>query len=379
MKFSYFSILLFSYSLNILSLLSQVYNQRNNKSTIPLNTTKIPTNRSLCEYELYAPSNYDSDPEMKRVMQQFVDRTTQRFHEYDQRMKTTRQKCKEQCDKEIQKIILKDKLEKELMDKFATLQTDIQSDAIPICICEKTMADKTEKFCLNCGVNVGGGVTLSSGVLGGIGAVAVNAWKDAALEAAIDFATKAGAAMGKAAGDAAGATEVIKLMKTTFYINELNGKLLESVFTAQNYTNFPNLPHVIYKQYKTTCDLFAINTSSDPICKISKTFNFIAESGQAPVSEEAVIEAKVTEIFTKATDVAATETTNVTTTQTTILETAKKGAIETTCMGYHTTIIVSIIAILVIVLVMVIIYLILRYRRKKKMKKKLHYIKLLKE
>nr|SPJ13241.1 rifin PIR protein,putative [Plasmodium sp. DRC-Itaito] len=48
-------------------------------------------------------------------------------------MKNTRQKCKDKCDKYIQKIILKDKLEKELMDIFTTLQTDIQNEAIPTC------------------------------------------------------------------------------------------------------------------------------------------------------------------------------------------------------------------------------------------------------
>ncbi|EWC87688.1 hypothetical protein PFNF54_03536 [Plasmodium falciparum NF54] len=76
-------------------------------------------------------------------MQKFHDRTTQRFQEYDERLQEKRQICKDKCDKEIQKIILKDKLEKELMDKFSTLDTDIQSDAIPTCICEKSLADKT--------------------------------------------------------------------------------------------------------------------------------------------------------------------------------------------------------------------------------------------
>ncbi|KNG75513.1 rifin [Plasmodium falciparum IGH-CR14] len=371
MKVHYINILLFALPLNIL-----VGSPHKNPSITP----NHPSNtRLLCDCELYAPSNYDNDPEMKEVMEIFDRQTSERFHEYDERMKTTRQKCKDKCDEAIQKIILKDKMEKQMAQQLTTLETKIDTNDIPTCICEKSLTEKAEKVCLKCTQNLGGIVAPSSGVLGGIAELGLNAWKTTEITAAIAAAKQAGAAMGKAAGDAAGATEVIKLMKTTFYINELNGKLLESVFTAQNYTNFPNLPHVIYKQYKTTCDLFAINTSSDPICKIAGPFKFIAEPGQEKVSEVAVIEAKVTEIFTKATDVAATETTNVTTTQTTILETAKKGAIETTCMGYHTTIIVSIIAILVIVLVMVIIYLILRYRRKKKMKKKLHYIKLLKE
>ncbi|ETW32016.1 hypothetical protein PFFCH_00542 [Plasmodium falciparum FCH/4] len=44
---------------------------------------------------------------MKEVIDNFNKQTQQRFHEYDERMKTTRQKCKDKCDKEIQKIILK--------------------------------------------------------------------------------------------------------------------------------------------------------------------------------------------------------------------------------------------------------------------------------
>ncbi|ETW33052.1 hypothetical protein PFTANZ_06230, partial [Plasmodium falciparum Tanzania (2000708)] len=133
-------------------------------------------------------------------MQQFEVRTSQRFHEYDERMKTTRQKCKEQCDEDIQKIILKDKIEKELMDKFATLHTDIQNDAIPTCICERSMADKMEKTCLKCTQNLGGIVAPSLGVLGGIAEGALYAWKPTALKAAIEAAIAKSAAEISAAG-----------------------------------------------------------------------------------------------------------------------------------------------------------------------------------
>ncbi|ETW15688.1 hypothetical protein PFFVO_05468 [Plasmodium falciparum Vietnam Oak-Knoll (FVO)] len=121
---------------------------------------------------------------MKEVMQQFEVRTSQRFEEYDERMKTTRQKCKDKCDKEIQKIVLKDKIDKELTEKFATLQTDIQSDAIPTCVCEKSIADKVEKGCLKCAQNLGGIVVPSSGVLGGIAELAISVWEPAAITAA---------------------------------------------------------------------------------------------------------------------------------------------------------------------------------------------------
>ncbi|CDO61956.1 rifin, partial [Plasmodium reichenowi] len=130
MKVHCINILFFALPLNIL-----VNDQSNYK--IPKRTSNsqlTKSHRYLCECELYAAANYDNDPQMKRVMQQFGDRTTQRFKEYEERMKTARQKCKEKCDKEIQKIILKDKLEKELTEKLFTLQTDISTDDIPTCV-----------------------------------------------------------------------------------------------------------------------------------------------------------------------------------------------------------------------------------------------------
>ncbi|KOB89408.1 hypothetical protein PFDG_04957, partial [Plasmodium falciparum Dd2] len=188
MKIHYTNILLFPLKLNIL------VNTHKKPHTTARHTQKIPTTRSLSECEFYAPVNYYSDPQMKKIMENFNKQTQQRFHEYDERMKTTRQKCKEQCEKDIQKIILKDKLEKELTQKFATLQTDIQNDAIPTCICEKSIADKIEKGCLKCGGVFGGGIAPSIGTLGGIGQVALSAWKTEAIAAATAAAEKAGAA-----------------------------------------------------------------------------------------------------------------------------------------------------------------------------------------
>ncbi|ETW27267.1 hypothetical protein PFFCH_05306 [Plasmodium falciparum FCH/4] len=40
--------------------------------------------------------NYDNDPEMKEMMENFDRQTSQRFKEYDERMIEKRQKCKEQ-------------------------------------------------------------------------------------------------------------------------------------------------------------------------------------------------------------------------------------------------------------------------------------------
>ncbi|ETW33064.1 hypothetical protein PFTANZ_06219 [Plasmodium falciparum Tanzania (2000708)] len=146
-----------------------------------------------CIVVAIAPQNYDNDPEMKSVMQQFHDRTTQRFQEYDERLQEKRQICKDTCDKEIQKIILKDKLEKELTEKFATLQTDIHSDAIPTCVCEKSVTDKFEKTCLKCGNNMGGLVP-GMGLIGGtaVYAAAVKAATKAGMKAALDELNRIG-------------------------------------------------------------------------------------------------------------------------------------------------------------------------------------------
>ncbi|KNC37625.1 rifin [Plasmodium falciparum RAJ116] len=98
-------------------------------------------------------SIYDNDEDMKHVKEIFDRQSSQRFEEYDQRMKDKRQKYKEQCDKDIQKIILKDKM-------------------------EKSIAEKVEK-----------GVAASVGLIGGL---VVNELKKVATAAAIDFATKEG-------------------------------------------------------------------------------------------------------------------------------------------------------------------------------------------
>lgn len=70
-------------------------------------------------------SNYDNDSEMKEVMQNFNKETEQRFYEYDKHMIKNRQKCKDQCDKEIQQIIFKMQNRKELTEILAILQKRI--------------------------------------------------------------------------------------------------------------------------------------------------------------------------------------------------------------------------------------------------------------
>lgn len=54
---------------------------------------------------------------MKQVMDNFDRHTQQRFHEYEQRMIKNRKECKEQCEQNIQKLILKEKIQKRIKRK----------------------------------------------------------------------------------------------------------------------------------------------------------------------------------------------------------------------------------------------------------------------
>ncbi|CZT62774.1 rifin [Plasmodium falciparum NF54] len=368
MKIHYTNILLFPLKLNILVNTQQI------PSITPHHT---PTIRLLCECELYVP-NCDNDPEMKRVMQQFHDRTTQRFQEYDERLQERRQICKDKCDKEIQKIILKDKLEKELMDKFATLDTDIQSDAIPTCICEKSLADKVERGCLRCGYGLGSVAPM----IGLTGSVAVNVWKTAELAAAMELAKQAGAAAGIKAGHLAGTKVVIDQLHT-LGIYFVGNKQLETIIDVTNYMNVSVINDNVYSHYITSCTPSVVNGRpvgtfkfSGPVCNlVQPNHQGIWDRSLA----QAIIKKKVEEAVAEGTQAAETEAARVTATKTAAFEAKNIAEVEAATTSYYTPIIASIVAIVIIVLIMVIIYKILRYRRKKKMKKKLQYIKLLEE
>ncbi|CDO61593.1 rifin [Plasmodium reichenowi] len=347
MKVHYINILLFAHALNILV-------NTHKKTSISHHTQ---TNRSLCECDLYMP-NYDSDPEMKEVMEIFNVQAQQRFHEYDERMQEKRKQCKDQCDKESQKIILKDKLEKELMDKFVTLQTDIQSDAIPTCVCEKSVADKVEKGCLRCAQNLGGIVVPSSGVIGEIAVLSLIAWKTTALEEATQVAI---AKATKAATHAGVRAVKLKIQGLSVHFTNPIERYFDmsSIVNGSNFKSGTALVDTAKKVFVEKCKIPG-DTSTSIFCNSTiyeggeSTFNPIAEAGIAKYDAEFA-------------------------SQKALLETRYINAVKTAYGGYNTSIIAPIIAIVVIVLIMVIIYLILRYRRKKKMKKKLQYIKLLEE
>ncbi|SOS77270.1 PIR protein, putative [Plasmodium sp. gorilla clade G1] len=376
MKVHYINILLFSFPLNIL-----VYNQRNHKST----NTHTPISRLLCECDPYIP-NYDNDAQMKEVMENFNKQTQQRFHEYDERMKTTRQKCKDQCDKEIQKIILKDKLEKQMEQQLTTLETKIDTDEIPTCICEKSMADKVEKGCLRCGGVLGSGVAPSVGLLGAIGASAVTVGKPKVLEAAIAAALKINDAMisaaGLKAGNAAG-MNVVSFGLKHLHVDKLFPGIYNPFVNTNRYTEVTTIANSILENYSATCT--GLNISNPPAsCRVfqlnlgihKRVGNIISTYGNSPFD---AIPQGLKELSVKAEQTAAAAAKNASETVSTAIKARETALIEGGLETYITSIYASIIAIVVIVLIMVIIYLILRYRRKKKMKKKLQYIKLLKE
>ncbi|SOV78734.1 rifin PIR protein, putative [Plasmodium reichenowi] len=334
MKVHYINVLLIAFPLNILT-----HNNNKNKSSITPHDTQ--TNRSLCECELYAPANYDNDPQMKKIMENFNKQTQERFHEYDERMKITRQKCKDRCDKEIQKIILKDKLEKQMEQKLTTLETKIDTDDTPTCICEESLADKTEKFCLNCGY-VLGEVAPSLGLLGGMG---IYSWLNTSTIAAIEHATKKGIEEGVK-------TVIARIKVSSIFDIYFNGDWSNFINTS-NYSTVSGLVKGVKNAIAST-GKSCTNPNNLPVCS-------------------AISQGETTFVqYVKAGQEATASTTET-------IKNAALARLDTTFINSTTIVNASIITILIIVLVMLIIYLILRYRRKKKMKKKLQYIKLLNE
>ncbi|CDO63779.1 rifin [Plasmodium reichenowi] len=320
MKLHYTKILLFFFPLNILL---TSYHAHNNKNKLYIASHHSQTNRSLCECDTQS-SIYDKDADVKSVKQQFDDRTSQRFEEYEERMKNKRQKRKEERDKNIQEIIDKDKM-------------------------DKSLAEKIEKGCLRCGC-VLGGVAASVGVFGGLGiygskTAAITAATDAALAEATDSATKAGMNA---------VVSIIERLTGFYKQQEITGFI--SVVGKSNFDSASALRKSVVNLFSETCK----NNPGDPgnFCHTmvlhseDVTFNGYAEPGRAAFQK-------------------------ILATKTPALTEAKVSAVESTYGTFQTAIIASVIAILIIALVMIIIYLVLRYRRKKKMNKKVQYTKLL--
>ncbi|ETW31434.1 hypothetical protein PFFCH_01159 [Plasmodium falciparum FCH/4] len=252
-------------------------------------------------------SNCDNDDDMKSVKEIFNRQTSQRFEEYEERIQEKRQKRKEQRDKNIQKIIEKDKM-------------------------EKSLAEKVEKGCLRCGCGLGGGVLPVWGLVGGL-------WYATWLQ----YVTKT--AIQK--GIEAVISETIDGVTKEFLLNTLGGKTLQEVITSKTYNQPMFFVSEIYEEYNTMCANNTISTNN--------FFNSIEQSCQNSTSKVIrTITETVNKVATKAGQAAK-----------------NAEVAEVTKLAPHTsilsnTIIASVVALLIIVLVMIIIYLVLRYRRKKK-------------
>ncbi|ETW39381.1 hypothetical protein PFNF135_06245 [Plasmodium falciparum NF135/5.C10] len=313
MKLHYSKILLFSLPINIL--VSSSYAHNKNKAYITTHTP-TPTSRVLSECDLYMP-NYDKDPDMKSVKENFDRQTSQRFEEYEERMREKRQKCKEQCDKDIQQIILKDKI-------------------------EKSLEEKVEKGCLRCGCGLGG-VATSVGIFG---AIAVNEWTKAATAAAVQK------------GIDEGIKVAIKELGNIVRLNEF--KLIDwaANINGTTFSNPNRLLTIVNKVNNMCTESEAAGETA--FCMATKAMDEQPKvSAVQVISREAAKAAGVADKAAKSIEEAEIALANA---ESTYMYSA---------IGY------SVLGILIILLAMLIIYLILRYRRKKKMNKKIQYTKLL--
>ncbi|ETW15146.1 hypothetical protein PFFVO_05939 [Plasmodium falciparum Vietnam Oak-Knoll (FVO)] len=360
MKLYYYKILLFWIPLNIL-VLSSYANNNKNKPSITQRHTPRYTSRVLSKCDIRS-SIYDNDAQMKSVKENFERQTSQRFEEYQERMKEKQQKRKEQRDKNIQKIIHKDKM-------------------------EKNLAEKIEKGCLMCGCGLGS-VAGSVGLFGGI---AINIWKPTALDAAIEAAIAKSAAKITAVAEAArilAGKEAVIAGLEKLGVSILDNQLLVSYFTTTPYNTASVITTALYKQHYKICVYDPSRNLSSPfgdvnrhigICNsvlkqteaVSQSRKYISHIDGIGTAVQTIVSyadvsanaaAEIAEVAEKAT-----------------IKVAQEKAMEAASTELYTTIGYTILAILIIVLIMLIIYLILRYRRKKKMNKKAQYTKLLNE
>ncbi|SOV76029.1 rifin PIR protein, putative [Plasmodium reichenowi] len=322
MKLHSSKILLFFIPLNILVTLYHAHNTNKPSITTPHHTQ---TNRSLCECDIQS-TNCDKGADMKSAKEQFDYSTSQRFEEYEERMKEKRQKRKEQRDKNIQKIIENDRM-------------------------EKSLAEKIEKGCLRCGCGLGGGVLPVWGLVSGLWYATLSQYVSTTL---VKEATEAGIK----AGLKVGLEKVMKIVHPSVSSQTFTTPAIEELQPFTTGISGDNVTlYGIFKFINSNTSVQLRNRHQP----FFTTVNTMVEKGLSGFNESYPTEAKAV-------------TTALNEAQTGILT---KGVNATSTLT--TGITASIVAIVVIVLVMVIIYLVLRYRRKKKMKKKAKYTKLLKE
>ncbi|KNG76603.1 rifin [Plasmodium falciparum IGH-CR14] len=292
-----------------------VWEHNKNKPSITPNHTRNTTSRLLSEYDLYIP-NYDKDQDMKSVKENFDRQTSKRFEEYDERMKDKRKKCKEQRDKDIQKIILKDKM-------------------------EKSLEEKVEKVCLRCGCGLGG-VVAGVGIFGALG---IYGWERAAIEIAKEIGMNKATSYGVTKGIEA----TIEGLKGMHGFGQLPGVNIPAMVTEKTFNNANFLIPNIQKSYYELCSNIPSGSPNPLFCNSVKSKASIFYGPTHTIATDSgKLAAKTTTQFS--TKFIADEISEVTT----------ASYNSYVAIGY------SVLAILIILLVIVIIYLILRYRRKKK-------------
>ncbi|ETW40357.1 hypothetical protein PFNF135_05184 [Plasmodium falciparum NF135/5.C10] len=262
-------------------------------------------------------SSYDNDPDMKSVKENFDRQTSQRFEEYDERMNEKRQKSKEQRDKNVQKIIEKDKI-------------------------EKSLTEKVEKGCLRCGCGLGG-VAASIGIFGPI---------------AISELKKAAAVAASQKGIQAGIAKAIEELGKIYDLSDFSHLVWAAEINGTNFLNPNSLHTIVNKVYLMCEDIQAAKETH--FCSAMESL------GEVP---DVIPVRIISQMAAKAAADAGEEASKITAGEITAANTASYNS--------YIAIAYSVLAILIILLVIVIIYLILRYRRKKKMNKKLQYTKLL--
>ncbi|ETW43496.1 hypothetical protein PFNF135_02409 [Plasmodium falciparum NF135/5.C10] len=231
-------------------LVSSSYEYSKNKPYITRYTPNT-TSRVLSECDTYT-SVYDNDPEMKGVMQDFNRQASQRFEEYDERMKDKRRKCKKQCDKDIQEIIVKDKI-------------------------KKSLAEKVERCCLRCGCGLGGGVAPVWGLVSGLW---YGTWTQYVTQAPIQK----------------GIETVISLLDSFPGITKLPGVPLTKIITSENYFSgnliiksieSKAVPLCSVKRTETLAFCDFIKNGNDLIKQVSNSAKSAATFGEQAASAEA--------------------------------------------------------------------------------------------
>ncbi|ETW26820.1 hypothetical protein PFFCH_05757 [Plasmodium falciparum FCH/4] len=158
-----------------------------------------------------------------------------------------------------------------------------------------------------------------------------------------------GTAQGAAAGEAAGFAKFIELVKSTFNIQNIAGKALDSVYTVTNYTDVSLVTGSIYSQYEGS-KCIGLGTIAETDISFCST---ITKLGHVPGyvtgntnSITAVIESNVKKIVADATTATVEFTKTATKAATDTITKQKTSEITATYMIYQSTIIASVVAIL---------------------------------